>query len=218
VLDDATGNLTATVSVRSVMRIETRHETPPPPASAPVPGAAAASAGKPAAPGAPAPATPPKGAAGKAANPKVATDSIATANELVYDDAERRAKYTGAARMVGDQGQLRAERMELYFDESGHGLARLEAFDAVRFNLKARPGGGPRWGDGARLTYFADDERYVLVGPKATVVEQLAPQQCRETYGRTLTFFNATDSVVVDSDGNSRTMSQTGTTCTEPTP
>jgi len=239
VLDDATGNLTATESVRSVMRIETRHETPPPPASAPVPGAAAASSGKPAAsppvPGAAAspagkPASPAggpspapgaataKAADGKPANPKVATDSIATANELVYDDAERRAKYTGAARMVGDQGQLRAERMELYFDESGHGLERLEAFDAVRFKLKARPGGGPRWGDGDRLTYFADDERYVLVGPKATVVEQLAPQQCRETNGRTLTFFNATDSVVVDSDGNSRTMSQTGTTCTEPTP
>lgn len=228
-LDEATGNLTATEQVRSVMRIETRHETPPP-ASAPVPAAAAATAGKPAVtvrePG-PAPASAPAGAsapgapAGKPAgkpNPKIATDSIATANELVYEDAERRAKYTGAVRMVGEQGQLRGERMELYFDESGHGLARLEAYDAVRFNLKARPGGGPRWGDGARLTYFADDERYVLVGPKATVVEQIAPQQCRETNGRTLTFFNATDSVVVDSDNNSRTMSQTGTTCTEPTP
>ena len=220
-LDEATGNLTATESVRSVMRIETRHETPPP-ASAPVPAAAAATAGKPANPaGAPVPMTtagkPADKPAGKP-NPKIATDSIATANELVYEDAERRAKYSGGVRMVGDQGQLRGDRMELYFDESGHGLARLEAYDAVRFNLKARPGGGPRWGDGARLTYFADDERYVLVGPKATVVEQMAPQQCRETSGRTLTFFNATDSVVVDSDNNSRTMSQTGTTCQEPTP
>jgi LPS export ABC transporter protein LptC len=250
VLDEANGNLTATESVRSVMRIETRHETAPPaPTSArdgsPTPAAPvdkpavsvrdgsptpAAPVGKPAVSvrdGGATPATPASAqaggpastaTAGKPANPKVATDSIATANELVYEDAERRAKYTGAVRMVGYQGQLRGERMELYFDESGHGLARLEAYDSVKFNLKARPGGGPRWGDGARLTYFADDERYVLVGPKATVVEQIAPQQCRETNGRTLTFFNATNSVVVDSDNNSRTMSQTGTTCTEPTP
>jgi lipopolysaccharide export system protein LptA len=252
-LDEATGNLTATESVRSVMRIETRHETPPPPSVRPGDPAAAATVGKPANPaggpvpmtpagrpavtvrdGSPMPAAPASAAAaavaaataGKPAtpappakpNPKIATDSIATANELVYEDAERRAKYTGAVRMVGEQGQLRGERMELFFDESGHGLDRLEAYDAVRFNLKARPGVGPRWGDGARLTYFADDERYVLVGPKATVVEQMAPQQCRETSGRTLTFFSATDSVVVDSDNNSRTLSQTGTTCQEPTP
>ena len=88
----------------------------------------------------------------------------------------------------------------------------------VRFALKARPGGGPRWGNGVRLTYFAADERYVLSGPRATVVERIDGQQCRETTGRTLTFFTSTDSVVVDSDNNSRTLTQTGTTCQEPTP
>ena len=148
----------------------------------------------------------------------VASNTIATADELVYDDAERRARYTGTARMVGDQGDLRGERLELYFDESGRGLSRLEGFDNVRFQLKARPGGGPRWGNGARLTYFAADERYVLSGPRATVVERLDGQQCRETTGRTLTFFTSTDSVVVDSDNNSRTLTQTGTTCQEPAP
>jgi lipopolysaccharide export system protein LptA len=120
--------------------------------------------------------------------------------------------------MVGDQGDLRGERLELYFDESGRGLSRLEGFDAVSFQLKARPGGGPRWGNGGRITYFADDERYVLSGPRATVVERIDPQQCRETTGRTLTFFTSTDSVVVDSDNNSRTLTQTGTTCQQPTP
>jgi lipopolysaccharide export system protein LptA len=120
--------------------------------------------------------------------------------------------------MVGDQGDLRGERLELYFDDSGRGLSRLEGFDNVRFELKARPGGGPRWGNGVRLTYFAPDERYVLSGPRATVVERIDAQQCRETTGRTLTFFTSTDSVVVDSDNNSRTLTQTGTTCTPPTP
>ena len=76
----------------------------------------------------------------------VASDTIATANELVYDDAERRARYTGTARMVGERGDLRGDRIELYFDESGHGVSRLEGFDNVRFSLKARPGGEPAVG------------------------------------------------------------------------
>jgi lipopolysaccharide export system protein LptA len=148
----------------------------------------------------------------------VASDTIATANELLYDDGERRATYTGTARMVGEQGDLRGDKLELYFDESGHGLSRLEGYDNVRFALKARETSGPRWGNGVRLTYFAEDDRYVLSGPRATVVERFAPQQCRETTGRTLTFFSSSESVVVDSDGNSRTLTQTGTTCSEPTP
>ena len=146
----------------------------------------------------------------------LASDTIATANELVYDDAERRARYTGTARMVGERGDLRGDRIELYFDESGRGVSRLEGFDNVRFSLKARPGGSPRWGNGGRLTYFADEERYVLSGPRAIVVERLDAQQCRETQGRTLTFFSSNDSAVVDSDNNSRTLTQTGTSCQEP--
>jgi lipopolysaccharide export system protein LptA len=233
-LDEATGNLIAKDSVRSVMRVEAKSSTAKPEPAKPA--AAAALPGTPvpapAAPVAPppavaAPATAPAAAAATAAKPEppatgkqvVASNTIATADELVYDDAERRAKYTGTARMVGDQGELRGDRVELYFDESGRGLARLESYDNVRFNLKARPNGaGQRWGRGVRLTYFADEERYVLSGPRANVVERIGPQQCQETIGRTLTFFTATDSVVVDNENSSRTLTQTGTTCQEPTP
>ena len=211
-LDEATGNLTAKDAVRSVMRIETKTTAKPDattadtagpspvaapatataPATTPAAGAAAPprAAGPGAAPSAAAPATaasPAQGsAAGKSKPAVLASDTIATANELVYDDAERRARYTGTARMVGERGDLRGERIELYFDESGRGVSRLEGFDNVRFSLKARPGGSPRWGNGGRLTYFADEERYVLSGPRAIVVERLDAQQCRETQGRTL--------------------------------
>ena len=241
-LDESTGNLTAKDAVRSVMRIETKNTakpdamtadtagpapvaataTAPAPATMPAAGAAAPprAAGPGAAPSAAAPATAASTAQGSAAGkgkPSVlASDTIATANELVYDDAERRARYTGTARMVGERGDLRSERIELYFDESGRGVSRLEGFDNVRFSLKARPGGSPRWGNGGRLTYFADEERYVLSGPRAIVVERLDVQQCRETQGRTLTFFSSNDSAVVDSDNNSRTLTRTGTSCQEP--
>jgi LPS export ABC transporter protein LptC len=244
-LDDATGNLTAKDAVRSVMRVETKTTAKPDATAAdkasPAPGTGAATptvtpagtatataAATPAATAAPpraagpgaAPATAAPAAQGSAAGknkPSVlASDTIATANELVYDDAERRARYTGTARMVGERGDLRSDRIELYFDESGRGVSRLEGFDNVRFNLKARPGASPRWGNGGRLTYFSDEERYVLSGPRAIVVERLDAQQCRETQGRTLTFFSSNDSAVVDSDNNSRTLTQTGTSCQEP--
>jgi lipopolysaccharide export system protein LptA len=231
-LDEATGNLTAKDTVRSVMRIETKTTTKPETTAtdttAPATGTGAGTATAATTPVAPpraagpgaapaAPAAPAQGsAAGKAKPSVLASDTIATANELVYDDAERRARYTGTARMVGERGDLRSERIELYFDESGRGVSRLEGFDNVRFSLKARPGGSPRWGNGGRLTYFADEERYVLSGPRAIVVERLDAKQCRETQGRTLTFFSSNDSAVVDSDNNSRTLTQTGTSCQEP--
>jgi len=219
-LDEATGNLTAKDTVRSVMRVETKTTPKPDATTAAAPAAAPAApprAAGPAVAPATAPTAPAQGAAGgKAKSPVVASDTIATANELVYDDAERRARYTGTARMVGERGDLRGERIELYFDESGHGVSRLEGFDNVRFSLKARPGGSPRWGNGGHLTYFGDEERYVLSGPRAVVVERLDAQQCRETQGRTLTFYSSNDSAVVDSDNNSRTMTQTGTNCQEP--
>jgi lipopolysaccharide export system protein LptA len=229
-LDESTGNLTAKDSVRSVMRVEAKSNSrepekgkgaaakPNPPVAAPATPAAARPdpAGAAAAVVAAATAA---GAVPAARKPEtITTETIATASELVYDDAERRAKYTGTARMVGEQGDLRGDRLELYFDESGRGLSRLEGYDNVRFALKAREGRGPRSGQGVRLTYFAEDERYVLSGPRATVREQLTPSECRETTGRTLTFFASTDSVVVDSDNNSRTLTQTGTKCQEPTP
>ena len=239
-LDEATGNLTAKDAVRSVMRIETKNTAKPDATTAdtagPSPAATArrlrlrprrrralrrrreprARAPRLPRPRRPRPLTAQGSAAGKGKPSVLASDTIATANELVYDDAERRARYTGTARMVGERGDLRSERIELYFDESGRGVSRLEGFDNVRFSLKARPGGSPRWGNGGRLTYFADEERYVLSGPRAIVVERLDAQQCRETQGRTLTFFSSNDSAVVDSDNNSRTLTQTGTSCQEP--
>ena len=51
--------------------------------------------------------------------------------------------------------------------------------------------------------------------PRSPAAQGVA-QQCRETQGRTLTFFSSNDSAVVDSDNNSRTLTQTGTNCQEP--
>ena len=110
--------------------------------------------------------------------------------------------------MVGPEGDLKGDKIELYLDETGRGLQRLEAYTKVMF-LTVTPKGARRRGTGERLTYFAKEERYVMSGPLAHVAEQM-PQECRETTGRTLTFFKATDSITVDGNEEVRTQTKSG--------
>jgi LPS export ABC transporter protein LptC/lipopolysaccharide transport protein LptA len=216
-VDQKTGNLSATGSVRSTMRLEnledsdkdksgdkktdgdkTDGKTPAPPA-----------AKKPKSKDA-------KDAKDADPNAKKGTLTVATASELLYEDNVHRATYTTDAHVVGEQGDLKADKVELYLDESGKGLQRLEAYTKVFFNSKTTEG-YTRRGTGLRLTYFSEDGRYVMGGVPAHVQSQL-PQECRETTGQTLTFFRPADSVTVDGNAEARTQTKTTGTCPELTP
>jgi LPS export ABC transporter protein LptC len=131
--------------------------------------------------------------------------TIATAQDLVYEEAERRATYTTDARLNGPEGDLRAARIELYLTPAGDALERLEAYDAVTLRS------GVRTSHGDRLTYFAVDARYVMHGTPVRVWEQ-QPSDCRETSGRTLTFWRATSTILVDGN-EQRTETTSGGTC-----
>jgi hypothetical protein len=120
-----------------------------------------------------------------------AKTTVATAQDLVYEEAQRRATYTTDARLNGPEGDLRAARIELYLTPAGDALERLEAYDAVTMRS------GVRTSHGDRLTYFAADARYVMHGTPVRVWEQ-QPSDCRETSGRTLTFWRATSTILVD--------------------
>ena len=90
-------------------------------------------------------------------------------------------------------------------------LERLEAYETVTVELDGR------WASGARLTYTEADGRYELSGSPVRILEQLA-EECRETTGRTLTFFRSIDTIIVDSNAEIRTQSTqtTSGTCPEP--
>jgi LPS export ABC transporter protein LptC len=213
-IDDRSGNLTATGNVRSTMRLEERDDKP-----GKVGGKPAVSNGSPAKPVPSAPTAPGPVAASRGASSGEArrsTLTTATAADLVYDDARHLATYTTNARMVGPEGDLKSDKIELFLDQTGRGLQRLEAYAKVMF-LMTTPTGARRRGVGERLTYFANEERYVMSGPVANVTEQ-TPQECRETTGRTLTFFRATDSITVDGNEEVRTQTKSGVTCPEQTP
>jgi lipopolysaccharide export system protein LptA/lipopolysaccharide export system protein LptC len=135
--------------------------------------------------------------------------TVVTADQLRYEEAQRRATYTGSARMNGPEGDLRSDRLELYLDAAGSALERVEAYDSVSLLSERRSV------TGVRLTYYAADGRYLMSGAPVRVLEQL-PQECRETLGRTLTFFRSTDSISVDGNEESRTQTTSGGRCPEP--
>ena len=126
--------------------------------------------------------------------------SVATAKDMVYDDSARRATYTGTAHLNGPEGDLSADKIELYLLESGSEVDRLEAYG----NVKLRTPDGRR-AAGNRLTYTAADERYVMPGTPVTLEDEWG-----ETTGKTLTFFRSTDRIIVDGNEQKRTETKRG--------
>lgn len=136
-------------------------------------------------------------------------NSLATAKNMVHDDARHMTTYTTTARFIGPQGDVKGDKIELFLSSEGKSLERAEAYGSVLLRSQAR------WATGSRLTYFAADERYVMVGTPVRILEQAGPD-CRETLGKTLTFFRSVDTILVDGNQDSRTQSKSGGKCPEP--
>lgn len=121
--------------------------------------------------------------------------SVATANDMVYDDEVRRATYTGTARLNGPDGDLAADKIEIYLQESGNEIDHLEAYTGVKLRT---PDG--RRAAGNRLTYLARNEQYDMAGAPVTLEDESG-----ETTGNSLRFFRSTDRIVVDGKEQRRT-------------
>lgn len=133
-------------------------------------------------------------------------NSIARASTFVYEEATRRAIYETGAQVNGPQGDMRARRIELFLKESGNELERVEGYDNVILNEPTRRT------TGSRLTYFSEDERYYVIGEPVRIVDGTGQCQ-RKTEGRTLTFFQNVDRVVVDGNEQMRTRTTGATQC-----
>jgi lipopolysaccharide export system protein LptA len=110
------------------------------------------------------------------------------------------------AQVKGPQGDLRAERIETVLAQPDNRMDRLEAFTRVRLEIDTKTAVGDR------LTYHAENERYVMSGTGATPVRVVvataatatSPRSCRETTGRSLTFTKSTDTIDVDGKEETR--------------
>jgi lipopolysaccharide export system protein LptA len=131
--------------------------------------------------------------------------SIGSADELLYEDGLRRATYTGNAHVSGPQGDLRAVKIELYLAASSSELDRVEAYTMVTMRDVSRSASGDR------LTFVSADGRYVMVGSPVKI-----EADCRETTGRTLTFYKSTNNIIVEPNDEFRTQVKSIPKCGEP--
>jgi lipopolysaccharide export system protein LptA len=129
--------------------------------------------------------------------------SLGTSKAFKYDDGARRATYTGDAHLSGPEGDLTAPKIELYLKPSGNELERAEAYEEVTLRESGRTT------TGTRMTYFADTERYLVVGSPVKVVDECGG----ETVGRTLTFDKNADTIVLDGRKQFRTQSKGASKC-----
>jgi lipopolysaccharide export system protein LptA len=138
--------------------------------------------------------------------------SIAHAAEIRYADRAHTITYAAVknplgvvaiqAQLSGPQGDLHADRIEVLLPAAGGRIDRLEAYTSVSLKLDTR------MATGDRLTYFAEDERYLMSGAGARPVKVV--EACKETTGKTLTFFKATDRIIVDGNEEIRTQTKNG--------
>lgn len=131
-----------------------------------------------------------------------AVEALATVGRggtMAYDDATRRIAYTGAASLENPRNDLSAESIEVLLQDDARTLDRIFASDDVTLEL---PG---RRVTGETMAYDDADGRYEMEGEPVEILEQ-SEDACRETTGRTLTFF-ITDEVQIDGEGEGRTSS-----------
>jgi lipopolysaccharide export system protein LptA len=133
-------------------------------------------------------------------------NSIGKAGHFEFDDAKRRALFSkgdSLAQLNGSQGNLRANSIELTLVEKSNDLQRLNADGSVEVEIEDRKA----FGDS--LVYHPTDARYVLNGTPVRLI-----RGCQESAGRTVTFYRASERVVVD--GNESRSQTKGGKCPEP--
>ena len=135
----------------------------------------------------------------------VQEDSVTTARagQMEYDDTLRLATYTSEAQVTGPRGDVFGDTIRIYLHEDSKTLDRVEASGNVRLET---PG---RFVSGATLLYYDADGRYEMEGEPVRIVEDLE-EECRETIGRTLTFFITGDELSVDGRAETRTQTASG--------
>jgi lipopolysaccharide export system protein LptA len=134
---------------------------------------------------------------------KERSPATAKSKELRYDEAARRAIYSGDAYVNGPQGELRAVRIELYLKPSGDELERVEAYEGVSLTEQGRKTTGDH------LIYTSPNEQYVVVGKPMKIVDECGGV----TEGRRLTYLKGTDRIVVDGSEQMRTQTKGGAKC-----
>jgi len=129
---------------------------------------------------------------------KQSVQTTATADVLVYDDAKRTATYTtgptAKAHMVGAQGDITAEQIELFLKVGGSELDRAEADRSVVVKEDIRTVLGQH------LVYTPADSTYVVTGAPAEIEEKKSATECRVSYATKVTFKRDVEAMTMENN------------------
>ena len=130
----------------------------------------------------------------------VETTTEGRAGTLFFDNRSRRATYTTDALLSSPGFSLGSAAIELFLHDDARTLARIEADGDVVLELDTRSVTGDT------LTYDDREGRYDLTGDPVSVIEEME-DECRETTGRTVTFYANGQSISADGQSAERTVS-----------
>jgi lipopolysaccharide export system protein LptA len=140
---------------------------------------------------------------------------------LTYNSAESTAHLEGGVTATSDQGSLESRILDVFFAPASAGDTKNSRSAAQPGSLATTPTGGQqlsrvlaqgdviirqgdRRGSGDRLEYAAADEKFVLSGGQPTLTDASSDT----TTGRSLTFYVANDTILVDSQNGLRTLTK----------
>jgi lipopolysaccharide export system protein LptA len=136
------------------------------------------------------------------------------AGTLTYNDAANRAHLKNNVIVQSSDQRIRAPQMDLYFTRGGIASASASAgpaanAGALQISRAVGTGGvivdqGGRRATAERGEYTAGDGKFVMSGGNPTIYDGSAGT----TTGRQLTFFLADDTIIVDSENGSRTLTK----------
>lgn len=126
---------------------------------------------------------------------KQPVQTTATADQMVYDDAKRLATYTSGptakAHMVGTQGDVTAERIQLFLKPGGGEVERAEADRSVVVKESIRTVIGDH------LVYTPANQTYVMTGAPVEIEEKKTANECSVSYATEVTFRRDAESTIM---------------------
>jgi lipopolysaccharide export system protein LptA len=145
----------------------------------------------------------------------------ARAEEIRYTDSTRQIDYlnapagsskpgSGTVRVDGPQGNLEANKIEVFLRKEGGRIDRLEAYQRVT----AKIDDNKKTVTADRLTYLAAEDQYDMRGADGGSVKVV--EACKETIGKALTFKRADTSITVRGNGELRVQARNVAGCQPP--
>jgi lipopolysaccharide export system protein LptA len=140
------------------------------------------------------------------------TPVVVTAARLVYNDSDRRARYTGGVLARGEAMTMTSASADIILvpakNRAAQSLVSPSQLDRIIALGNIVVQQQDRRATGEKLVYTAADEKFIMTGGSPL----LADSQHGTIRGDSLTFYSRDDRVLVESNESSRTITRTRVT------